>query len=79
MSAILDVKEENGEFEVVGIEEESNEGRIYETFRVHCLNADCSLFGFPVNEKITDRFIDLNPEFRIKQKNVWVIVSRGRN
>ena len=42
------------------------------------LNADCSLFGFPVDEKITDRFIDLNPEFRIKQKNVWVIVTRGR-
>ena len=36
MLAIINVKEENGEFEVVGIEEESNEGRIYETFRVHC-------------------------------------------
>ena len=75
MASIFDIKDD-GEFRVVGIEEEKNRGIITETFRKHCLNSYCSLFGLPTSEGITDRVIKLNPEFRIKERNVFVTVGR---
>jgi tetratricopeptide (TPR) repeat protein len=68
---VFDIIGEENEYKIVGMEEVENEDG--SGFVKHCLTEDCSLFAFPSEKRIVDKFVADHPfEFKIKKRGVKI-------
>ena len=66
-TAIVDLKEENGKYHITSIQEE-----VGDRFKKFCLNPNCYVFGLISSEEMVNKFLEKNPEFRLKARKVVV-------
>jgi Ring finger domain len=62
---IFDIEEKDGDYKVVDVQEEGD-------IRKHCMNSECTLFGLSSEQKIAEKFVRENPEFKIRKRGVVV-------